>query len=94
MTCVALLSSVRNPVDLDDYSPPPELLQILPLKSTVRSPECGPQIGPNNSKFLPVSLSVYISVCLLFDFIKNLKAIAEITYFSGYASFIGSNFHA
>ncbi|XP_022156013.1 uncharacterized protein LOC111022985 isoform X2 [Momordica charantia] len=50
----ALLAvKVRNPVDLDDYSPPPELLQILPLKSTVRSPECGPQIGPNNSKFLP-----------------------------------------
>ncbi|XP_008459492.1 uncharacterized protein LOC103498609 isoform X2 [Cucumis melo] len=50
----ALLAlKVRNPVDLEDYSPPPELLQILPPKSTVRPPECGPQIGPNNSKFLP-----------------------------------------
>lgn len=53
-------------MDLEDYSPPPELLQILPLKSTIRPPECGPQIGPNNSKFLPVSLfssSFYMSMC-------------------------------
>ncbi|XP_038891024.1 peptide chain release factor 1 [Benincasa hispida] len=48
-----LALKVRNPVDLEDYSPPPELLQILPLKSTIRPPECGPQIGPKNSKFLP-----------------------------------------
>ncbi|XP_022932469.1 uncharacterized protein LOC111438876 [Cucurbita moschata] len=48
-----LALKVRNPVDLEDYSPPPELLQILPLKSTIRPPGCGPQIGPNNSKFLP-----------------------------------------
>lgn len=66
ISCVDVLNSVRNPVDLEDYSPPPELLQILPLKSTVRPPECGPQIGPNNSKFLPVSLfssSFYMSIC-------------------------------
>ncbi|KAF3946062.1 hypothetical protein CMV_027631 [Castanea mollissima] len=41
---------VRNTVDIDTYSPPPELLSILPLKSTLRS--SGPQIGPNNPKFL------------------------------------------
>ncbi|XP_075647755.1 uncharacterized protein LOC142618668 [Castanea sativa] len=41
---------VRNTVDIDTYSPPPHLLSILPLKSTLRS--SGPQIGPNNPKFL------------------------------------------
>ncbi|KAH9782307.1 RF PROK I domain-containing protein [Citrus sinensis] len=38
-------------VNLDAYSPPPQLLQILPPKSTIRSSEVGPQIGPNNPKF-------------------------------------------
>ncbi|XP_059452777.1 peptide chain release factor 1, mitochondrial [Corylus avellana] len=42
---------VRNNVDLEDYSPPPELLRILPLKSTVRPSDTGPQIGHNNPKF-------------------------------------------
>ncbi|XP_028121938.1 uncharacterized protein LOC114319144 isoform X1 [Camellia sinensis] len=42
---------VRNTVDLDAYSPPQELLQILPAKSTIRGSSCGPQIGPNNPKF-------------------------------------------
>ena len=42
---------VRNSVDLDTYSPPRELLQILPAKSTIRTSDCGPQIGPNNPKF-------------------------------------------
>ncbi|KAF6139648.1 hypothetical protein GIB67_033652 [Kingdonia uniflora] len=41
----------RNTVDLDEYTPPPELLQILPRKSTVRGSDTGSQIGPNNSKF-------------------------------------------
>ncbi|GAV79098.1 RF-1 domain-containing protein [Cephalotus follicularis] len=43
---------VRNSVDLESYSPPKELLQILPPKSTLRGSDCGPQIGPNNSKFV------------------------------------------
>ncbi|XP_037492201.1 uncharacterized protein LOC105631043 isoform X2 [Jatropha curcas] len=47
-----LALKVRNNVDLNSYLPPPELLQILPLKSTIRGPECGPQIGPNNPKFV------------------------------------------
>ncbi|XP_019418134.1 PREDICTED: uncharacterized protein LOC109352307 isoform X2 [Lupinus angustifolius] len=42
---------VRKTVDLDAYSPPRELLQILPPKSTVRGSEIGSQIGPKNPKF-------------------------------------------
>ncbi|KAJ9559956.1 hypothetical protein OSB04_005116, partial [Centaurea solstitialis] len=42
---------IRNTIDLETYTPPPELLQILPAKSTIRGSECGPQIGPNNPKF-------------------------------------------
>ncbi|KAM0925917.1 hypothetical protein ACQ4PT_003810 [Festuca glaucescens] len=45
--------SVRRPINLDDYIPPVELLQILPLKSTIRSKDVGNQIGPNNIKFSP-----------------------------------------
>ncbi|PKI61145.1 hypothetical protein CRG98_018465 [Punica granatum] len=44
-----LARKVRNTVELDAYSPPPELLQILPAKSTLK--DSGPQIGPNNPKF-------------------------------------------
>ncbi|KAI8008993.1 Peptide chain release factor 2 [Camellia lanceoleosa] len=46
-----LALKVRNTVDLDAYSPPQELLLILPVKSTIRGSSCGPQIGPNNPKF-------------------------------------------
>ncbi|KAK9073441.1 hypothetical protein SSX86_007765 [Deinandra increscens subsp. villosa] len=46
-----LALKVRNTIDLETYKPPPELLQILPAKSTIRGSDCGPQIGPNNSKF-------------------------------------------
>ncbi|CAN1338387.1 hypothetical protein LINPERPRIM_LOCUS38036, partial [Linum perenne] len=46
-----LALKVRNPVELDGYSPPPELLQILPPKSTIRTSDSGSQIGPNNPKF-------------------------------------------
>ncbi|KAK7364227.1 hypothetical protein VNO80_12734 [Phaseolus coccineus] len=42
---------VRKTVDLDPYSPPRELLQILPPKSSIRGSDCGPQIGPNNPRF-------------------------------------------
>ncbi|XP_010690566.1 uncharacterized protein LOC104904082 isoform X2 [Beta vulgaris subsp. vulgaris] len=49
----ALLAlKVRRSVDLNAYSPPPELLQILPTKSTIRGSECGPQIKSNNTKFV------------------------------------------
>ncbi|KAK9200364.1 hypothetical protein WN944_015561 [Citrus x changshan-huyou] len=46
-----LALKVRSSVNLDAYSPPPQLLQILPPKSTIKSLEVGPQIGPNNPKF-------------------------------------------
>ncbi|XP_071689957.1 uncharacterized protein [Rutidosis leptorrhynchoides] len=46
-----LALKVRNAIDLETYTPPLELLQILPAKSTIRGSECGPQIGPNNPKF-------------------------------------------
>ncbi|XWS24648.1 hypothetical protein CRYUN_Cryun27aG0000400 [Craigia yunnanensis] len=49
-TLIAL--KVRNPVPLHTYSPPPELLQILPPSSTLRASDSGPQIGPNNPKFV------------------------------------------
>lgn len=47
-----LALKVRNNIDLETYTPPPELLQVLPTKSTIRGSECGPQIGPNNPKFV------------------------------------------
>lgn len=47
-----LALNVRNSVNLESYSPPPELLRILPRKSTVRPSDSGPQIGHNNPKFL------------------------------------------
>ncbi|VAH67126.1 unnamed protein product [Triticum turgidum subsp. durum] len=50
-TLIAL--KVRRPINLDNYTPPVELLQILPLKSTIRSKDVGSQIGPNNPKFSP-----------------------------------------
>ncbi|KAL8167961.1 hypothetical protein V2J09_009460 [Rumex salicifolius] len=50
---VQLALAVRNPVDVKSYSPPPELLQILPNKSTVKGSEYGSQIKSNNPKFAP-----------------------------------------
>ncbi|KQK10953.1 uncharacterized protein LOC100830192 [Brachypodium distachyon] len=50
-TLIAL--KVRRPINLEDYTPPVELLQILPLKSTIRAKDVGNQIGPNNPKFSP-----------------------------------------
>ncbi|GAB2272586.1 hypothetical protein Dimus_007408 [Dionaea muscipula] len=49
---VQLALKVRNAVDIDDYSPPQELLVILPEKSTIREKGCGPQIKPKNPKFV------------------------------------------
>ncbi|KAH9726250.1 RF PROK I domain-containing protein [Citrus sinensis] len=46
-----LALKVGGSVNLDTYSPLPQLLQILPPKSTIRSSEVGPQFGPNNPKF-------------------------------------------
>ncbi|ONK73054.1 uncharacterized protein A4U43_C04F26670 [Asparagus officinalis] len=46
-----LAIKVRKSIDLEEYTPPLELLQILPAKSTIRGRDVGPQIGPNNPKF-------------------------------------------
>ncbi|MQM14770.1 hypothetical protein Taro_047703 [Colocasia esculenta] len=46
-----LALKVRKEINLDQYSPPPELVQILPAKSMIRTSDSGPQIGPNNPKF-------------------------------------------
>lgn len=47
-----LALKVRKTVNLEEYTPPPELVQILPLKSTIRGPHhLASQIGPNNHKF-------------------------------------------
>ncbi|KDO40625.1 hypothetical protein CISIN_1g045445mg, partial [Citrus sinensis] len=43
-------------VNLDAYLPPPQLLQILPPKFTIRCSEVGPQIRPNNPKFALLDL--------------------------------------
>ncbi|CAN8314113.1 unnamed protein product [Cochlearia groenlandica] len=59
-----LAIKVRNKVDIEAYSPPMELLQILPPKSTIRT-SSGSQIGPNNAKFVPgmQALLDVISAC-------------------------------
>ncbi|MBA0853889.1 hypothetical protein Goshw_023407 [Gossypium schwendimanii] len=59
-TLIAL--KVRNPVSLESYSPPPELLQILPRNSTLRRSDSGPQIGPNNPKFILALLDLIFAV--------------------------------
>ncbi|CAN4119659.1 unnamed protein product [Withania somnifera] len=59
----SIIHLVRNNIDLDAYTPPQELLQILPAKSTIRGSNCGPQIGPNNPKF---SLGMQALLDLLF----------------------------
>ncbi|KAH9287529.1 hypothetical protein KI387_031646, partial [Taxus chinensis] len=42
---------IRNPIELETYIPPPELIQILPAKAAVRGTSSGQRIGPNNAKF-------------------------------------------
>lgn len=68
---------MRNAVDLEAYSPPKELLQILPLKSTVRGSDCGPQIGPNNPKFM-------LGVQALLDLLSALEgSVSEVAKLLG-----------
>ena len=78
---ILLALHVRNTVDIHTYSPPPELLTILPLKSTLRSSSSGPQIGPNNPKFLlvrsyfyyllPISKQITKQSSFIFIFVTN-----------------------
>lgn len=63
-----LALKVRKTVDLQDYTPPPELLQILPLKSTIRGSHVGSQIGPNNHKFALVCLTSYMTHTYILSF--------------------------
>ncbi|KDO39144.1 hypothetical protein CISIN_1g038082mg, partial [Citrus sinensis] len=65
-----LALKVRSSVNLDAYSPPPQLHQILPPKSTIRSSEVGPQIGPNNPKF-----ALVLPYSLLLPFVINAAKI-------------------
>lgn len=89
---------VRNTVDLEAYSPPRELLQILPAKSTIRGSDCGPQIGPKNPKFVLVCNIYLFSIyfCCLFMFKKLsgvLNSNANPSFLpTGNASSVGSNF--
>jgi len=79
---------VRNTVDIHTYSPPPDLLAILPLKSTLRS--SGPQIGPNNPKFLLVRSIIYF--CLL-PILKQITKQSSLSLLqTGNASSPGFNF--
>lgn len=90
---------VRNSVDLETYSPPQELLQILPAKSTIRTSDCGPQIGPNNPKFaLVISSSLFYSQSFKSFFLEiQLRIVrilvhAYLLFCTGNGGFVGSNF--
>ncbi|XP_024932542.3 uncharacterized protein LOC107424283 isoform X3 [Ziziphus jujuba] len=73
-----LALKVRNTVDLDAYSPPRELLQILPAKSTIRGSDVGPQIGPKNRKFI-------LGMQALLDLIFAVEgSISDAAKFLGY----------
>lgn len=56
--CYIPFESVRNSIDLDDYTPPQELIQILPANSSIKGPNSGPKIGPNNPKFILVCFTL------------------------------------
>ncbi|KDO38044.1 hypothetical protein CISIN_1g043121mg, partial [Citrus sinensis] len=66
-------------VNLDAYSPPPQLLQILPPKSTITSSEVGPQIGPNNPKF---SLGMQALLDLIFAVEGSVSEAAKLLWLS------------
>ncbi|GAY64299.1 hypothetical protein CUMW_232440, partial [Citrus unshiu] len=70
-----LALNVRSNVNLDAYSPLPQLLQILPPKSTIRRSEVGPQIGPNNLKFalgMQALLDLFFAVTIMGVMVKQL----------------------
>ncbi|XP_054785195.1 uncharacterized protein LOC129291719 isoform X2 [Prosopis cineraria] len=68
---------VRNTLDLDAYSPPQELLQILPAKSSIRGSDCGPRIGPNNPKFVLVCLFMQ---CAQDVFLSGMQALLDLIF--------------
>ena len=80
---------VRNTIDLETYVPPPELVQILPTKSTIRLDK-GSQIGPNNPKFALVCLNAFSYVQLSFLSTQhNYWSLFTPKIFQGMRSLIG-----
>lgn len=48
---------VRRPVELEGYSPPPELMRILPSSAkSGKKREGGQQIGPNHDDYVLVRI--------------------------------------
>lgn len=80
---------VRKKVDLESYTPPQELLQILPAKSTIRG-DCGPQIGSKNPKFVLVCLEAVVIIvgANYIITIRNLNII-KVFFIAGNASAVG-----
>lgn len=76
-------------MDLDAYLPPPELVQILPAKSTVRGLYQGHQIGPNNPKFVMVCLLILSSTSFetIYYFYSVLFISQNPIYSAGNAGF-------
>ena len=90
---IIIILVVRNSVDIDSYKPPMELLQILPLKSTIRGSDCGPQIGPKNPKFILVLKLFFLSkiTCIPIHF-EGLENSLQILFLNiGSASVTGCN---
>ncbi|KAJ6829618.1 uncharacterized protein M6B38_357125 [Iris pallida] len=69
-----LALKVRKEIELDEYTPPLELLHILPVKSTARGPNIGSQIGPNNPKF---ALGVQALLDLIFAVEGSVSQAAQ-----------------
>ncbi|CAL9057853.1 unnamed protein product [Musa banksii] len=75
----------RTVIDLDGYTTPSELLQMLPAKSTIRGKDVGPQIGPNNPKF---ALGMQALLDLIFAVEGSVSETAKILGCIAYGSFL------
>uniref|UniRef100_A0A1D1ZJ23 Peptide chain release factor 2 n=1 Tax=Anthurium amnicola TaxID=1678845 RepID=A0A1D1ZJ23_9ARAE len=78
----SLALKVRKAINLEQYSPPPELIQILPTKATIRNSDSGPQIGPNNSKF---ALGMQALLDLIYAVDGSVSDAAKKLGFVGYS---------
>lgn len=90
---IIIILVVRNSLDIDSYTPRLELLQILPLKSTIRGSDCGPQIGPKNPKFiLVIKLFFLLKVTCISIHFEGLENSLQVLLLNiGNASVAGSN---
>lgn len=61
-----VLTPVRDPVQLEGYKPPPELIRILPGGKKANSQ----RIGPNHPDFVSVMLSTLLFVLLIQDMLR------------------------